>query len=179
YCDMYRAKKYRVRSREEILEDIRAAALLFGEKVEKVFVADGDALGMETELWLEILEACRSAFPRIRRVSAYATAMNLLRKTEEELARLRAAGLSLLYVGPESGDDFTLKRIAKGAGFDEHVEAAQKARRAGIELSAIFLLGVGGVERSQDRKSTRLNSSHVKSSYAVFCLKKKSRRSVE
>src|SRR5690606_3088271 len=149
YCDMYRAKKYRVRSREEILEDIRAAALLFGEKVEKVFVADGDALGMETELWLEILEACRSAFPRIRRVSAYATAMNLLRKTEEELARLRSAGLSLLYVGPESGDDFTLERIAKGAGFDEHVEAAQKARRAGIELSAIFLLGVGGVERSQ------------------------------
>lgn len=149
YCDMYRTKKYRVRSREEILEDIRAAALLFGEKVEKVFVADGDALGMETELWLEILEACRSAFPRIRRVSAYATAMNLLRKTEEELARLRVAGLSLLYVGPESGDDFTLERIAKGAGFDEHVEAAQKARRAGIELSAIFLLGVGGVERSQ------------------------------
>ena len=150
YCDMYRAKTYRVRPREEILEDIRAAALLFGDEVQKVFVADGDALGMDTELWLEILAACRSAFPRLRRVSAYATAMNFLRKTDEELARLREAGLSLLYIGPESGDDATLRRIAKGAGFAEHVEAARKAHRAGMKLSAIFLLGVGGVERSQE-----------------------------
>jgi len=150
YCDMYRAKTYRVRSREEILEDVRAAALAFGEEVRKVFVADGDALGMETELWLEILDACRNSFPRLRRVSAYATAMNLLRKSDEELLRLREAGLVQLYIGPESGDDLTLKRIAKGAGFAEHVEAAGKAHRAGMKLSAIFLLGVGGVERSQE-----------------------------
>ena len=150
YCDMYRAKTYRVRPVEELLQDIRAARLAYGDEVRKVFVADGDALGMETEIWLEILAACRTAFPRLKRVSAYATAMNLLRKSDEDLLRLREAGLTQLYIGPESGDDATLKRIAKGAGFAEHVEAAVKARRAGIKLSAIFLLGVGGVERSQE-----------------------------
>src|SRR5690554_6746611 len=98
YCDMYRAKTYRVRPAEEILEDIRAARLALGEEVRKVFVADGDALGMEVELWLEILAACRTAFPRLKRVSAYATAMNLLRKSAEDLLRLREAGLVQLYI---------------------------------------------------------------------------------
>lgn len=147
YCDMYRADTYRVRPREEILEDLRAARAAYGEEVRKVFVADGDALGMETETWLEILAACAAAFPRLKRVSAYATAMNLLRKPDKELLRLREAGLVQLYIGPESGDDVTMKRIAKGAGFAEHAEAAAKAHRAGIKLSTIFLLGVGGVER--------------------------------
>jgi radical SAM superfamily enzyme YgiQ (UPF0313 family) len=83
-------------------------------------------------------------------VSAYATAMNLCSKEPDELAELRRLGLSLLYIGPESGDEVTLKRIAKGAGFDAHVEAAARARAAGIKLSAIFLLGAGGVERSAE-----------------------------
>ena len=77
-----------------------------------------------------------------------ATAINLLAKTPGELRRLRELGLSLLYIGPESGDDTTLKGIAKGAGFDDHVAGARLAREAGIKLSAIFLLGAGGVERS-------------------------------
>ena len=67
-----------------------------------------------------------------------------------ELATLRAAGLSRLYIGPESGDDVTLKRIAKGSDAAAHVEAAERARRAGLELSVIFLLGAGGVERSEE-----------------------------
>ena len=84
--------------------------------------------------------------------------MNLIDKTDAELARLRELGLSLLYIGPESGDDVTLKKIAKGASFAEHVEAARKTHAAGIKLSAIFLLGAGGVERSAEhaRDSARL-----------------------
>jgi radical SAM superfamily enzyme YgiQ (UPF0313 family) len=113
-------------------------------------VADGDALGMELAHWESILASCRQAFPKLRRVSAYATAINLLEKTPEELRRLRELGLSLLYIGPESGDEVTLKRIAKGASFDDHVEAARRAREAGIKLSAIFLLGAGGIERSEE-----------------------------
>jgi radical SAM superfamily enzyme YgiQ (UPF0313 family) len=76
--------------------------------------------------------------------------MNLASKSVDELQRLREQGLSMLYIGPETGDDVTFKRIAKGAGFDEHVEAARRARAAGIELSAIFLLGAGGTDRSQE-----------------------------
>lgn len=150
YCDMYRDKRFRVRELDETLTDIRAARLACGNDVEKVFVADGDALVMDLPHWEAILGACREAFPRLRRVSAYATALNLLDKSVEDLARLRALGLSLLYIGPESGDDVTLKRIAKGGSFEDHVEAARRAHAAGMKLSAIFLLGIGGVDRSQE-----------------------------
>ena len=149
YCDMYRDKRFRVRALDESLADVREVARAAGPDVEKVFVADGDALAMDVAHWEALLAACRAGFPRLRRVSAYATAKNLLEKSDAELARLRAAGLGLLYVGPESGDDDVLRRIAKGGTFAEHVEAARKARAAGLELSVIFLLGVGGTERSQ------------------------------
>jgi len=150
YCEMYRAKSFRVRDLEETLADVREAQLTFGEDVEKVFVADGDALAMDLAHWEAILHACHEAFPRLRRVSAYATAMNLVEKTPDELERLRELGLDLLYIGPETGDEATFKRIAKGAGFDAHVEAAGRAREADMALSAIFLLGAGGTERSEE-----------------------------
>lgn len=150
YCAMYRAKTFRVRALDEILEDVRLARAYHGEDVDKVFVADGDALAMEMDVWEPLLEALRATFPRLRRVSCYATAMNLLRKTPEELARLRELGLALLYIGPESGDDATLKKIAKGAGFAEHADAAAKAHEAGMKQSVIFLLGAGGTSRTRE-----------------------------
>lgn len=158
YCDMYREKTFRVRDLAETLADVSAAGRRFGAHVDKVFVADGDALVMPLSHWEPILAACRAAFPGLRRVSCYAMAQNVLEKTDDELATLRAAGLSMLYIGPESGDDVTLKRIAKGQRHDEHVEAARRAKRAEMALSVIFLLGAGGVERSEEhaRESARL-----------------------
>ncbi|MDB4931294.1 MAG: Oxygen-independent coproporphyrinogen oxidase, Fe-S oxidoreductase [Myxococcaceae bacterium] len=160
YCDMYREKSFRVRELAESLADVEAAGRRFGAQVDKVFVADGDALVMPVGHWEAILGACRAAFPALRRVSCYAMARNVLEKTDEELARLRAAGLSLLYIGPESGDDVTLRRIAKGQDRADHVAAARKAKGAGMALSVIFLLGAGGVERSDEhaRESARLAS---------------------
>lgn len=153
YCAMYREKSFRVRNLVDTLADVEAASRVYGDSVRKVFVADGDALAMDPATWEAILVALDRAFPKLRRVSAYATAMNLLDKNHDDLVRLRELGLTLLYIGPESGDDATLKRIAKGAGYAEHVEAARKAKDAGIELSAIFLLGAGGVERSAEHAS--------------------------
>ena len=151
YCDMYSDKKnFRVRPLGETLEDIDAAAVRFGRGVEKTFVMDGDALCLEMASWEAILSRLAARFPALRQVSCYATAGNILEKSDAELARLRALGLSMLYIGPESGDDVTLKRIAKGATFEEHAEAARKARGAGMAMSTIFLLGAGGVERSRE-----------------------------
>ena len=147
YCDMYRDKQFRVRDLAEVLEDIEAAGRTH-PGVDKVFVADGDALIMPADRWLAILDACREAFPHLRRVSCYATAENVLDKTANELAALRQGGLEMLYIGPESGDDVTLKRIVKGATFADHVEAARKAHEAGMRLSVIVLMGAGGVSRS-------------------------------
>ena len=161
YCDMYRDKPtFRMRPLAESLEDIQMAKAEFGGRVDKVFVADGDALIMDMDHWEPILEACHAAFPLLRQVSCYATADNILDKTDAELERLRALGLKLLYIGPESGDETTMRRIAKGPRpkgadrasdylFDQHVAAAAKARAAGLKISTIFLLGAGGVARSE------------------------------
>ena len=144
YCDMYREKTFRVRALAETLDDLETAAAAMGDEVEKLFVADGDALVLPTPHLLAILEKAQQLFPRLRRVSCYAMARNVLEKTDAELASLRTAGLSLLYVGPESGDDATLKSIAKGDNAAKHVEAAKRAHGAGMELSVIGLLGIGG-----------------------------------
>ncbi len=153
YCDMYRDKAFRVRELPEILADIALAARRIGPEVEKVFVADGDSLIMDLDHWEPILLACRDAFPRLRQVSCYAMATNVLAKKPAELERLRELGLSLLYIGPETGDGPTFKRIAKGQGYDEHVEAAKSAKAAGMRQSVIFLLGAAGIERSAQHAS--------------------------
>ena len=151
YCDMYRDKPvFRVRPLEETLDHIRRAGFEFGSRVEKVFVADGDALVMDLDHWEPILKACRKTFPHLRQISCYAMATNILDKSEDDLRRLRELGLSMLYIGPESGDDEVLKRIAKGSTAAQHIAAAERAKRAGMALSAIFLLGAGGTERSAE-----------------------------
>ncbi len=154
YCDMYRDKSFRVRELSETLADLDAAGAAYGDDVEKVFVADGDALVLPMDHWRAILGRVALRFPRARRVSAYAMARNILEKTDAELAELRTAGLTTLYVGPESGDDPTLKRIAKGDDAAAHVEAAAKARRAGIALSVIVLLGIAGDRTGEHARAT-------------------------
>lgn len=149
YCDMYRDKpRFSTRPIAELLEDLDMAAAAHGDAIDRVFVADGDALVMDMETWEAILMGCRQRFPRLRRVSCYAMASNVEGKTDAELSRLRELGLTLLYIGPESGDDITLRRIVKGSTAADHVRAAERARAAGLELSVIFLLGAGGIERS-------------------------------
>jgi len=157
YCDMYRGVDFRERDLTDVLEDIEAA----GRHVpgaDKVFVADGDALVMGLGRWCSILDAARDAFPGLRQASCYATAQNVLDKTPEELRELRARGLSLLYIGPESGDAETLRRIVKGATFEDHADAAAKAHAAGMEISVITLLGAGGTDRTEEhaRETARL-----------------------
>jgi radical SAM superfamily enzyme YgiQ (UPF0313 family) len=157
YCDMYRDKRFRVRALDEVLEDIDRAGTAY-PMADRIFVADGDALVMDVDRWHAILAACREAFPALRRVSCYATAENVLEKTAEELRALREGGLEMLYIGPESGDDVTLKRIVKGGTFADHVEAARKAHEAGMRISVIVLLGAGGVDRTAEhaRETARL-----------------------
>ena len=153
YCDMYREKSFRVRGLGESLADLELAARVDGgraaDEIEKLFVADGDALVLPMDHWRAILARARSLFPRLRRVSCYAMARNVNAKTDAELAELRAAGLSTLYIGPESGDDVTLKRIAKGDDAAAHVLAARRAHAAGMSLSVIALLGIA-MDRSDE-----------------------------
>ena len=154
YCDMYRDKTFRVRALAETIADLENAAGACGDDVEKLFVADGDALILETADWLAILERARALFPNLRRVSCYAMARNVLAKSDDDLLSLAKAGLSLLYIGPESGDDATLKRIAKGDDADAHVRAAERAHAAGMQLSVIALLGIAMERTGEHARAT-------------------------
>lgn len=155
YCDMYRDKTFRLRDLASTLEDLDVAGRVHGRShVEKVFVADGDALVLPMDHWRAILERARRVFPRLRRVSCYAMARNVRDKSDAELAELRKAGLSLLYIGPESGDDPTLKRIAKGDDAAAHVLAAERAHAAGMQLSVIALLGIAMDRTAEHARAT-------------------------
>lgn len=151
YCDMYRDKpKFSLRNLDEVLQDMYQAAATAGERIEKLFVMDGDALCMPMAYWRPILKLAYELYPNLRRVSCYAMARNILEKTTEELRELCTIGLKQLYIGPESGDNKTLKSIAKGSTSQEHIEAAKRVKSVGMKMSVIFLLGAGGVERSQE-----------------------------
>ncbi|MDD3023236.1 MAG: radical SAM protein [Syntrophomonadaceae bacterium] len=143
FCSMYKDKKYRIKSMEEIMADIRMAKLYYGNLL-KVFLADGDALAMETNDLLEILKELYASFPSLKHVGIYASPDSILKKEPEELLELKKAGLTIAYLGVETGDAELLKAIKKGVTYDEMVEAGKKIRQAGILLSVTILLGLAG-----------------------------------
>lgn len=143
FCAMYKDKKYKVRSLEEIKTDIRMAKQYYGD-VEKVFLADGDAIAMDTSELLEILEMLYQSFPSLKHVGVYASPDVVLNKDMSELTALKAAGLTIAYLGVETGDEELLKDIRKGVTYDEMVQAGLRLRQAGIQLSVTVLLGLAG-----------------------------------
>jgi len=143
FCGMYKDKRYRVRPLQEIKEDIQMARKYYGD-VEKVFLCDGDAVAIDTEILLEILDCLKQNFPSLRHVGCYVGPNSTLAKTPSELAALRAAGLKKAYLGVETGDDQLLREVKKGVGAAEMLEAGRRLIQAGWNLSAMVLLGLAG-----------------------------------
>lgn len=148
FCGTYLEKPFRVRPFTEVVQDVRGLPSFAREQTTRVFLADGDALVLPQRRLLELLPLLFQELPYLERVSSYATAQDLLRKTPDQLVALRRAGLSLLYVGLESGDDQTLEAMHKGVTSAQQVEACRRARDAGIALSLTAVLGLAGGERS-------------------------------
>lgn len=149
FCSMYREKTYRARPLEDVFADIEDAAADWPE-AHRVFLADGDAMTLPTDHLLALLDKLAACLPNLARVSSYATPSNLLRKSPEELAVLKAKRLSLVYIGVESGASGMLKRIRKGATQDSMAKAIGKASDAGIRTSATVILGLGGRGRWEE-----------------------------
>jgi len=145
FCSMYKTKKYTVRPLRELYEEIDTLSAQYPE-ARRVFLADGDALALDTEHLLKVLSYLQTSFKNLGRVSVYATAQNLLKKTEEELQSLHEHKLSLLYFGIETGNKTLLEKINKGVDADDIVQALNKASRAKIKVSATVILGLGGKE---------------------------------
>ena len=102
---------------------------------------------MRTDRLVQVLNTLCGSFPHIERVTSYARAKTLVKKTPEDLGKIRRAGLTRLHVGLETGDRDLLQAIGKGATPEEMVEAGKKAKEAGFELSLYVLLGIGGEEK--------------------------------
>ncbi|MBP8820439.1 MAG: radical SAM protein [Syntrophomonadaceae bacterium] len=150
FCGMYKDKKYRIRSLEEIKTDIAMAKNYYND-LEKVFLCDGDAIAIETDILLEILNELYRTFPSLRHVGSYVGPRSTLNKSMSELAALRAAGLTKAYLGVETGDDRLLKEVKKGVSYEEMLQAGQNLVNAGINLSSMVLLGLAGPgERSRE-----------------------------
>jgi radical SAM superfamily enzyme YgiQ (UPF0313 family) len=160
FCEMYTApqKKFRARDEAETFETIQRCGERFGDKVRRVFLADGDALVLPTRRLLAVLAEVRQHLPAVRRISSYCLPRNLRKKSVEELRELAGAGLSMAYVGAESGDDEVLAKVNKGETFDSTREALDKLQQAGIKRSVMILNGLGGktLSRQHAENSARL-----------------------
>lgn len=160
FCEMYTApqKKFRARSETEVLDNIRALGARYGSRLRRIFLADGDALVLPTRRLLNILAAIREHLPAVRRVSSYCLARNLAKKSVSELQALAAAGLGLVYLGAESGDDEVLAAVNKGETYATTLDALEKLGAAGISRSVMILNGLGGrpLSRQHAENSARL-----------------------
>jgi radical SAM superfamily enzyme YgiQ (UPF0313 family) len=144
FCGMYKDKEFRIRKVDEILQDLQRARKDH-RFVEKIFLADGNALALPLESLREILAEISRLFPECKRVSAYSAPKDILRKTPEELEELKGLGLGMLYLGIESGSSRVLQRVQKGVSREEMIEAGKKAKAAGFTLSVTVISGLGGI----------------------------------
>ena len=149
FCSMYKSKKYEVRKIEDIYKEIDTLVSAYPNAT-KVFLADGDALSLKTQYLVELLQYLKKVFVKLRRVSLYATAQNLLEKSDEELALLHENNLDLIYFGIETGNDALLKKINKGVSSKQMITALNKASKASIKVSATVILGIGGEARTHE-----------------------------
>jgi radical SAM superfamily enzyme YgiQ (UPF0313 family) len=148
FCGTYLEKPFAVRPPQEVVEDVVGLPEAVRRRVRRVFLADGDAVALSTRRLLDILALLKEHLPHLERVSSYANARNLLAKSVDELRRLREAGLALIYLGLESGDNQTLAAIHKGITVEEQIDGCRRATQAGIALSITAILGLAGAERS-------------------------------
>jgi len=149
FCSAYKDKRFRVKSWPEIEEDIISAGR-YKNSVDRIFLADGNALMMNTDLLLKILRRLYNDFPYLERVGIYAGAQDVLKKQPEELKALKEAGLSIVYFGLESGSDTVLKLVRKGVTAADMIEACQKIKDAGLTLSITVISGLGGVDLTEE-----------------------------
>ena len=147
FCGTYKGERFRIKDDTIIMSDILFASK-YMKRQDRVFLMDGDVLIVPQKRLVWILDSIKEHLPWVRRVGAYANAKSIKMKSPEELRVLRDKGLGILYLGVESGDEETLKKIRKGTSAENLIRMGRKVREAGIKLSVTVLLGIAGRERS-------------------------------
>lgn len=169
YCAMYRTKTFAARPLEDVLADVAEAGRRHPD-TRRVFLLDGDAMTLSTPRLLPVLTALEAAFPSLARVGSYVNAVSVLRKSDADLVTLREHKLSIGYLGLETGDEETARRIVKGATVEDEIEAVRRAQAAGIKMSVMVLLGVGGRARSREHAEATADALSRMDPRFVSCL---------
>lgn len=168
FCIMYKEKQFSINPPEQVLGDL-AEARTYYPRIERVFLADGDALILPMDYLLTVLDYIRDHFPECERVSAYASTKALMRKSDDELEALREHGLQMVYVGLESGDEELLKKYDKGVTAEQIIEHSLRAKAAGMTLSVTAINGMGGREESEKHAlATAAALSRIKADYVAM-----------
>lgn len=149
FCDMFRDKKFRARKLEDIYKDIEEAQRKY-KHVDEFFLIDGNVMVMKTDFIVSIIKKIKEAFPLTRKISLYSQYNDFRRKSVEDLVKIKEAGLTMAYVGLESGDDQILKDVKKGMTSEQAIEGAAKAKEAGIRVLVSIIFGLGGRKRSEE-----------------------------
>ncbi len=152
-CPAYKGKKFSKRTVEEVKRDIDEMAKTytsFFERVTSAFLQDADTLILSTDELIDILEHLKKTFPSIERVTTYARAKSMKRKSEESYRRLKEAGLSRIHTGMESGSLNVLKLIRKGITPEDILTGGTRVVASGISLSEYIMPGVGGRTLSRE-----------------------------
>lgn len=149
FCDMYKEKKFRVRPLSEVKRDFDDARRMY-RRVDRIFLADGDALMCQSAHMAEILRYIKELFPECERVTSYGSPASILVKKQEELDLLHGLGLEMIYLGVESGSDEVLRRVNKGETAEEIIRAGLMVKQAGMKLSVTCIAGLGSLELSEE-----------------------------
>ena len=151
FCSMYKDKRFRIRKLDEVIEDLEMARQYYSRyKIRRIFLADGDALVVKNKDLLFVIGEVKRIFPEVERIGIYGAPRDVLLKTDEELNALRAAGLDIVYMGAESGDDEVLAHVKKQATAAEIIEAGTRLKKAGLILSMTLISGLGGKSRMRE-----------------------------
>lgn len=170
FCAMYRGVRYRVHDHDTIHSRIGQAAAR-NPDARRIFLTDGDVLALPAPQLATILATARAAFPRLSRVNCYASGRALAEKTDSELESLRSAGLRTLYLGLESGCEEVLRRMAKGGSLGETIAGCVRAGRAGLSVSVMVLIGIGGQELSASHASLTADALNAMQPAMLSCLR--------
>ena len=147
FCGTYKGVRFRIKPVSRVEQDVEFAAQ-YCRRQRRVFLTDGDVLILPQARLLKLLRTIRERLPWVTRVGVYGNAKSVRTKTHEDLIALREKGLGIVYMGLETGDDVTLKKVRKGVRADTIVKMGRKVIEAGIRLSVTVLLGLAGPERS-------------------------------
>ena len=169
FCIMYKDKKFSINPIEQVLGDL-AEARSYSRYIEKIFLADGDALVLPMDYLLTVLDYIRRYFPECKRVAAYASTKALKGKTDEDLRTLRECGLGIVYIGLETGDEELLAKYNKGVTAAETVTQTIRAKDAGIAVSVTAINGMAGSGGNWERHAieTAKAVSQMKPDYIAF-----------